>query len=74
MQFTTHGGMHGRGGMLQDKGTAGTGWGLAHGELSGRDIEYEDWRFLERPAAGHKEGSDLPAKPLHFIPRTVRKH
>lgn len=27
----------------------------------------QDWRFLERPAAGHKEGSDLPAKPLHFI-------
>lgn len=40
MQFTTHGGMLGRGGMLQDKGTAGAGWGLAHGELSGRDVEY----------------------------------
>ena len=37
-------------------------------------LNMQDWRFLERPAAGHKEGSDLPAKPLHFIPRTVRKH
>ena len=68
IQSVTHGWMQGDGGgaILQGKGRACIGLGLAHGELPGRGIEYEEglanWRLLERSEGGDEEGSYLSAK------------